>query len=101
MRIARASCCVPGRYKDVFIKTNFSRSYAYGCFKLPLPRETSLAGHLETVALRGGELKGSPPGWRMVCRMSRPHGLKGGRTFQRAECTANNFGLDEEMLQAA
>jgi hypothetical protein len=38
MRIARASCCVPGRYKDVFIKTNFSRSYAYGCFKLPLPR---------------------------------------------------------------
>jgi small subunit ribosomal protein S6 len=23
------------------------------------------------------DLKGSPPGWRRVCRMSRPHGLKG------------------------
>ena len=32
----------------------------------------SRAGHLETATLRGGGLKGSPPGWRRVCRMFRP-----------------------------
>jgi hypothetical protein len=35
-----------------------------------------------------------------VCRMSRPHGLKGGRIQQRAERNAENYGLDEEMLRA-
>jgi hypothetical protein len=60
-----------------------------------------LAGHLETLTLRGGELKGNPTDWQRVCQMSRPHGLEGGRTKQRAERNAENFGLDEEMLRAA
>ena len=57
--------------------------------------------NLETVALRGGELKGSPPGWRRVCRMSCPQGPKGGRTSPKVERIADNLGLDEEMLLAA
>jgi len=60
----------------------------------------NLPGHLETVALLGGELKGSPPGWRRVCRVSRPHGRKGGRIQQRAEHNAGYFGLDEEIFRA-
>jgi hypothetical protein len=48
----------------------------------------------------GGELKGSPAGWKgMPNDLST--GLKGGRIQQRAERTAANFGLDEEMLRAA
>ena len=57
-------------------------------------------GLLETVALLGGELKGSLPGWSSVCRMFRPHGLQGGRIPRRAELNARDFGPDEEMLQA-
>jgi len=67
---------------------------------IELGKRIRLAGHLETAALRGGELKGSPPGWPWVCRMCRPHDLKGGRMPQRAERNADDFGLDEEMLRA-
>jgi hypothetical protein len=62
--------------------------------------QANQAGHLETVALLGGELKGSPPGWRRVCLVTRPHGRKGGRIQQRAEHNAGYFGLDEEIFRA-
>ncbi len=66
---------------------------------MPVSGQAGQVGLLETVALLGGELKGSAPGWMRVCRKSRPHGLQGGRISRRAEHKAR-VGPDEELLVA-
>ena len=60
---------------------------------------SSQTGHLETAALRGGELKGSPPGWSKGMPNVSSTGLKANDSV-RAERNAENYGLDEEMLRA-